>query len=208
MMRKHALILAALGLLGACFSTPTKRYFQIVPQDKDVQPHSSIAKALYVEPVRVDPLYDDFRIIYRVSPYELKYYATTFWAKKPDALFREAIGDYLSQKEGFPRVSLDVLQGDPEIVLRSNVRLVEEIDNPKVWFARLAMDLEFLEFKSGKTIVRHAFDRRMPLAARKSKYLPAVLSQILVDELNIAVRKLAEALAAKDGTAPLEYGDM
>jgi ABC-type uncharacterized transport system auxiliary subunit len=197
MMRKLALPVAAVALLAACFSTPTKRYFQIMAIDTNPQPHAAIGKALYVEPVRVDPLYDDFRVIYRVSPYELKYYSSAFWAKKPDALVREAASDYLSQKKGFSRVSIDVLQGDPEIVLRSNVRLLEEIDNPKVWYGRLAMDLEFLEFKSGKSLVKYGFDRKMPLVARDSRHLPAVISAILVEELDVAVRKLAEALASK-----------
>jgi hypothetical protein len=92
---------------------------------------------------------------------------------------------------------IDVLQGDPEIALRSNVRLVEEIDNPNVWFGRLAMDLEFLEFKTGRTIVKHTFDRRLPLEARKVRFLPGVLSGILITELDVAVKKLAEALAAR-----------
>lgn len=197
MMRKHAFLLAAGLLLAACFTTPSKRYFQIVPQDKDPLPHPAIGKILYIEPVRVDPLYDDYRIIYRITPYELKYYASVFWAKKPDALFREAIGDYLGRKEGFARVTIDVLQGDPEIVLRSSVRLIEELDNPDAWFGRLAMDLEFLDFKSGKTAVRYSFDRRLPLGEKKTQFLPAVLSRILVDELDVAVRKLADALTAK-----------
>ena len=197
MMRKLVLPLAAVLLLAACLSSPGKHYFQIVPMDKDAEYHPKIGRPLYVEPVRVDPLYDDYRVIYRVSPYELRYYSTVFWAKKPDALFREAISDYLLRKEGFPRVQMDILQGEPVIALRANVRLIEEIDNPKVWFGRLAMDLEFLDFKSGKTIVRHSFDKRVQLGARKVQYLPAVLSGILVDELDVAVRKLAEALAAK-----------
>jgi ABC-type uncharacterized transport system auxiliary subunit len=197
MMRKHALTLAAVLLLSGCFSTAAKRYFQIVPMDKSTEPHSRVGKVLYVEPVRVDPLYDDFRVIYRVSPFELKYYSHAFWAKKPDALFREAVSDYLIRKKGFPRVMLDILQGDPEIILRSNVRLVEEIDNPKVWYGRLAMDLEFLEFKTGQSILKHSFDRYMPLGARKVQFLPAVLSAILVEELDTAVRKLAETLEAK-----------
>ncbi|HPW17017.1 MAG TPA: ABC-type transport auxiliary lipoprotein family protein [Candidatus Aminicenantes bacterium] len=196
-MRKPALPFVAIVLLAACFSTPAKRYFQIVALDADPRPHPAIGKALYVEPVRVDPLYDDFRVIYRISPYELKYYSSVFWAKKPDALLREAVGDYLGWKKGFTRVSLDVLQGDPEIVLRSSVRLIEEIDNPNVWYGRLAMDLEFLEFKSGKSLAKYAFDRRMPLASRDSRHLPAVLSAILAQELDVAVGKLAEALAAR-----------
>lgn len=199
MMRKLAVPLGLILLLAGCFSTPAKRYFQIVAMDLDAQPHAPIGKVIYVEPVRVDPLYDDFRVIYRVSPYELKYYTSVFWAKKPDALFREAISDYLIKKEGFPRVMIDVLQGDPEISLRSNIRLVEEIDNPNVWFARLAMDLEFLEFKTGRTIVKHSFDRRLPLEARKVRFLPGVLSGILTTELDVAVKKLAEALAASRG---------
>jgi ABC-type uncharacterized transport system auxiliary subunit len=197
MMRKLAGPLVSIILLAGCFSTPAKRYFQIVAMDLDARPHALIGKAIYVEPVRVDPLYDDFRVIYRVSPYELKYYTSVFWAKKPDALFREAISDYLIQKGGFPRVMIDVLQGDPEIALRTNVRLLEEIDNPTTWFARLAMDLEFLEFKTGRTIVKHTFDRRLPLEARKVRFLPGVVSGILVAELDVAVRKLAEALAVQ-----------
>lgn len=197
MMRKAALSLAIVFLLAGCLSTPNKRYIQIVAVDRDAQPHPRIDKALYVEPVRVDPLYDDFRVIYRVSLFELKYYSSVFWAKKPDALFREAMGDYLLRKEGFRRVTFDVLQGDPEFVLRSSIRLIEEIDNPKVWFGRLAMDLEFLEFKTGRSLAKHSFDRRTQLGARKVQFLPAVLSGILVEELDVAVKKLAEALAAK-----------
>ena len=197
MMRKLAIPLLSMFLAAGCLSTPSKRYFQIVAMDLDAQPHPLIGKVVYIEPVRVDPLYDDFRVIYRVSPYELKYYSSVFWAKTPDDLFREAISDYLIRKAGFPRVMIDVLQGEPEIALRTNVRLLEEIDNPDVWYARLAMDLEFLEFKSGKTIVRHTFDRKMPLEARKVRFLPGVLSGMLVEELDIAVRKLADALAAQ-----------
>ena len=197
MMRKLAIPLLSMLLVAGCLSAPTKRYFQIVAMDLDAQPHPPIGKVVYVEPVRVDPLYDDFRVIYRVSPYELKYYSTVFWAKTPDDLVREAISDYLIRKAGFPRVMIDVLQGEPEIALRTNVRLIEEIDNPNVWYARLAMDLEFLEFKSGRSIVRHTFDRRMPLEARKAGFLPGVISGILVNELDAAVQKLAEALQRK-----------
>lgn len=198
MMRKLALPLAAVLLLAGCFSSsPNKRYFQIVALEQDAEPHPKVDRPLYIEPVRVDPLYDDFRVIYRVSPFELKYYSSVFWAKKPSDLFREAMSDYLLRKGGFPRVTLDILQGDPAIVLRSNVRLIEEIDNPEVWFGRLAMDLEFLEFKTGTQIVAHSFDKRLPLGIRKVQYLPSVLSRILVEELDVAVRNLAEALAAK-----------
>ena len=197
MMRKLACPLALILLLAGCFSTPNKKYFQIVATDKDALLHPKIDRALYIEPARVDPLYDDYRVIYRVSIYELKYYSTAYWAKKPNDLIREAMSEYLRHKAGFSRVTMDVLQGDPQLVLRSTVRLIEEIDNPNVWFGRLAMDLDFLDFKTGQILVHHPFDRRLPLAARRSEFLPAVLSGILVEELDIAVGQLAGVLAGK-----------
>ncbi len=201
MMRKLVFPLAAILLLAGCFSTPSKRYFQIVAMDKDAELHPKIGKALYIEPVRVEPLYDDFRVIYRVSPYEIKYYSSVFWANKPDGLIREAMRDYFVRKGGFPLVTVDVLLGDPAISLRSNLRLIEEIDNPTVWFGRLAMDLEFVDFKTGAVLARHLFDRRLPLAARQSKLLPSVVSQILVEELDVVIRMLAEAMQAKESAA-------
>jgi len=196
MTRKLALPLAAILVLAGCFSTPSKRYFEVVAMDRDAQLHPKIGRPLYIEPVRVDALYDDFRIIYRVSPYELKYYSSVFWAKKPDALIREATRDYLVIKQGFSRVLLDVLEGEPAVVLRMNVRLIEEIDNPAVWFGRLAMDIEYLDFKSSDVLLKHSFDRRAALAARRSQYLPAVISQILAEELDVSVRKLAAVIGS------------
>ena len=196
-MRKLALPLALIVLLAGCFSTPSKKYFQIVAMGKDALPHPKIDRILYIEPVRVDALYDDFRVIYRVSPYELKYYSSVYWAKKPDGLVREAMRDYIVRKEGFSRVTLDVLEAEPALVLRSTIRIVEEIDNPNVWFGRLAMDLEFLDFKSGAILAGHTFDKRLPLPARRSEFLPAIVSELLAQELDVAVQKLADALAAK-----------
>ncbi len=206
-MRKAALLLLSLTLLAGCMSVPSKRYFQLMIQDIDGPRLSRIDKTLYIEPARVDPLYDDFRIIYRVSPYELKYYTHGFWAKKPDALFREAMANYFLKRQVFPRVILDVLQADPEIVLRTNIRILEEIDNPDVWFARLAMDWEFLEFKTGQTILRYTFDRKLPLKEKKVGFLPDSLSLILREELERASLELVRIFQEKEKrTLPLNPG--
>ena len=199
-MRKAALLTLAFLLLAGCMTVPSKRYFQfnLAPGPEDLM-HPMVGKVLYVEPVRIDPLYDDFRILYRVSSYQIGYYSYDFWAKKPDALIRETIGGYLDKMGGFSRVALDVLLVNPEITLRSNIRVIEEIDTPKVWFGRLAMDLEFLEFKSGRSLVKNSFDRRLPLAAQKVRFLPAAISTILREELDKTVTILAEYLQEKNG---------
>ncbi len=195
---KKTLILALVPLLLAgCMSVPSKRYFQILILDSDGPYGPGIDKTLYIEPLRIDPLYGDTRIVYRVTPYELKYYSYGFWAKEPDVLFREAMADFFSNRQIFPRVILDVLKGEPEVVLRSSIRIVEELDNPDVWYARLAMTLEFLEFKSGRSLLLYNFDRKSRLPEKKVAHLPSTLSTILEEELGRSARELHRILQEK-----------
>jgi hypothetical protein len=197
-MKKVMFVILPILLVAGCMTVPSKRYFQILILDADRPPLPKIEKTLYIEPTRIDPLYDDTRIVYRVSPYELKYYSYGFWAKKPDILFREAMADFFAKRGVFPHVTLDVLKGDPEIVLRPSIRIVEEIDDPDVWHARLAMTLEFLEFKSGESLLVFNFDRKSHLPEKKVRALPGVLSRILEEELERAVGVLTRLMEKKE----------
>jgi ABC-type uncharacterized transport system auxiliary subunit len=196
-MKKTLTFVLPILLLAGCMSVPSKRYFQILILDTDGPPVPTIEKTLYLEPVRVDPLYDDTRIVYRVTPFEIQYYSYGYWAKRPDALFREAMADFFVKRNAFRRVTLDVLRGDPEILLRSSIRILEEIDNPNVWYGRLAMTLEFLDFKSGRSLLVINFDRKMQLLEKQVRALPAALSRILEEELVRATVELARVLDGK-----------
>ncbi len=196
-MKKVLTLILPILLLAGCMSVPSKRYFQILIEETDGRSVPTIEKTLYLEPVRVDPLYDDTRIVYRVSPFEIQYYSYGYWAKRPDALFREAMAGFFAKRNAFHRVTMDVLQGDPEILLRSNIRILEEIDNPDVWYGRLAMTLEFLDFKSGQSLLLIKFDRKSQLLEKKVRALPAALSRILEEELVRATVELARVLEGR-----------
>ncbi len=196
-MKKVLTLILPILLLAGCMSVPSKRYFQILIEETDGRSVPTIEKTLYLEPVRVDPLYDDTRIVYRVSPFEIQYYSYGYWAKRPDALFREAMAGFFAKRNAFHRVTMDVLQGDPEILLRSNIRILEEIDNPDVWYGRLAMTLEFLDFKSGQSLLLINFDRKSQLLEKKVRALPAALSRILEEELVRATVELARVLEGR-----------
>jgi ABC-type uncharacterized transport system auxiliary subunit len=196
-MKKILVLALPILLLAGCMSVPSKRYFQILIEETDGLSVPTIERTLYLEPVRVDPLYDDTRIVYRVSPFEIQYYSYGYWAKRPDALFREAMAGFFAKRNAFHRVTIDVLQGDPEILLRSNIRILEEIDNPDVWYGRLAMTLEFLDFKSGQSLLLINFDRKSQLLEKKVRALPAALSRILEEELVRATVELARVLEGR-----------
>ncbi len=196
-MKKIAIALAAVIVLGGCGSTHAKRYFEI----RSVAPAEAalpkIAKRLLVQMPSVDALYDDTRILYRVTPFEIEYYPYEFWAEKPGKQIASAVADFLVKKEVFQAVETDPARIEPDIVLRSRVHAVEEIDNPDTWLARLAMDYQFIDAKTGETLASAAFDRSSQIAKAHVGTLPAALSRILEEEIAKGVWELARTLEKK-----------
>jgi len=198
-MRKAAILLLVAVLLAGCGTTQTKRYFQIKSIAVAEPALPKIDRRLVIEPAAVDPLYDDIRIIYRVSPFEVKYYPYEFWAEKPGRLVAEAMAEFLAVKKVFPEVhrgNAGLAKEPPDLVLRSRVRVLEEIDSPNAWQARLAADLAFVDFKTGTTVASASFDRKESMG-RQVGSLPATVSGILDEELGKLVWELARALEKK-----------
>jgi len=196
-MRKAAFCILTAVLMIGCGSTHARRYFEIRSVAPGEPALPKIERRLLVEAPSVDPLYDDIRILYRVSPFELKYYPYEFWAEKPEKQIGAAMAEYFGKKKVFPAVSRDPRMERPEIVLKSRLHAIEEIDNSDVWQARLAMDLEFVDVKTGKPIISWTFDRKGQMAKGHVGDLPVVLSRILEEELAKATWELARTLEKK-----------
>jgi len=193
-MRKAAIAVLCLILFGACGSTHARRYFQIrsVAAEEPVLPR--IERRLAVEPAAVDALYDDIRIVYRLSPFEVKYYPYEFWVEKPGKQVTDATAEFLARKKAFAAVARGQLREEGDLILRSRLRVLEELDNPAAWQARLAMDFEFADAGTGRTLLVWSFDRKGPMAAKNVGLFPAACSKILEEELIKAVIELARVL--------------
>lgn len=179
-----------LTFLQGCVSSPGKRYYQLATEaGKDLP---ALDKVLLVKAVDVEPVYNDYRLVYRLSPYELNYYSYQFWVKKPGPLVRDAMVEYLSRSGCFEKVITRFLEGEPHYMLKAKVKTMEEYDRQDAWFARLAMEIEVSTLKEGKVILLHSFDRRKQLSGKKVEKLPMALSVLLEEELTKVVHKLAQ----------------
>jgi ABC-type uncharacterized transport system auxiliary subunit len=187
-MKKTVLLIFLAASLWACFSaSPDKTYLQLHLEAAGAPP-SVFDKALFIDRIVVDELYDDFRIIYRVTPFEINYYAYSFWAEKPARMVRDTLEHYFVEKKTFRRILPDATRGEPDWILRSTIHAIEEIDAVTSWSARLAMELEMVEAKTGATLAARRFDRREPIGRKDVAAVPPVLSRILVEELDAFLR--------------------
>ena len=193
-MRKYSVIVLLILVLSGCMSSPPRRYYQLYLGDKEEPGERTIGKTILIERIDVDDLYDDFRVVYRVSPYQLNYYSYEFWADKPAKLIRDSITHYLLRKNIFQKVIQEISSGEPDILWKSKIHFVEEIDSTEAWYARLSMEIELVDFKSKERLYYNQFDRRERLATKSVTLVPVVLSKILEEELGKVVRDLFQEL--------------
>lgn len=194
----RCLLIFAVTLITGCMSSSGgKKYYQLfLPVQVDhlvgnQETDPRLNKIVMVQPVAINDVYNDYRIVYRTSPYEVSFYSYKFWIKKPDKLVYDSIRDYWTGNHVFKRVISGYSQAEPDWLVKPTVYVIEEVDRPNVWYAHLKMDFEVKEFKSGKTLLIHRFNRREPMTDRKVDKLPAALSKLLKEELDALVEKLS-----------------
>lgn len=177
-----------------CSASHAKRYFQLYMLPDENMPLAKIPKTLLVQTVETDTAYDDYRIVYKISPYELNYYAYEFWVKNPGGVIRDAICDFLSRAGAFDRVIKTFSEANPDYILEAVVDVIEEYDFPDRWFAHLKMSIKIKDFLTNETILVHRFDRMEKLTEKKVEKVPVVISTILEEELSIMMSHLAEKI--------------
>ncbi len=193
-MKKTCVMVLLILFLGGCMSSPARKYYQLHLAGEEVTISKTIDKAVLVEPIDIDDLYDDYRIVYRLSPFELNYYSYEFWADKPAKLIRDSITHYLMKKNVFQKVTQEISRGDPDILWKSKVHSIEEIDNPDFWYARLAMEAELVDFKSKERLYFYQFDRQEKLPAKSIAMVPVILSKILEEELEVIIGDISKRM--------------
>jgi ABC-type uncharacterized transport system auxiliary subunit len=195
------IILATLGLIiisGCMTTTGEKKYYQLYLSPNTNTTGTTAAKIdniLLVAKVKVEDIYNDYRVVYRTSPYHLNYYSYHFWIKKPEKIVRDAITDYLSKGKHFKSVITEFSGGMPDLILNASVHIMEEYDRKEAWLARLKMDIEIKDFKSRKRVLLHSFDRNISMPGKNVAQLPIYISRILKEELDSVIKQLEEKLS-------------
>jgi uncharacterized lipoprotein YmbA len=197
------ILLILIGLVwgltsGGCISSSVgKEYYQLyLPTGPGLAGDESAApqgeRVLLVEAVEVESIYNDYRMVYKTSPYHLNYYTYNYWIKKPGVLIRNSLVDYFSARRVFQKVITGLTEGEPDLQLKAMVHILEEYDGPVVWSARLKMDIEIKDFKSGEQVLFHSFDRQKQMKNKTVEQFPVAISMILQEELDKVIDRLVK----------------
>ena len=142
-------------------------------------------------------------MIIRKSSYKVKYYPFKQWTKTPEELIEDTIIHYYKSSYFFSHVVDEHSSMEPDIVMRIHADALEMTYEDKQWYARMALDIEFVDSDTEKVFLTHLFDRKMKIEGRKPKYVPEKISEILKEELVKIIEKLKKFTLSS--TAPYSF---
>jgi ABC-type uncharacterized transport system auxiliary subunit len=158
-------------------------YFDLQTEIPENQGNFKMDKVLLIDDVEINQTYRDYRIVYRESPFQVKYYNFASWSKTPDELIKDAVLDFWKKRSLFKKVNTYGSDDDSDWTMKIRIDAIEKCYVQKNWYVRLAMGAELVDSKNDENLLTHSFDRKMKLASNKIRYIPEIVVKILHEEL-------------------------
>lgn len=194
-----ALPVALFLSLQACGSIPETYYYTVAPLSLNAmkgeapRAQDNNAIVLGVESFSAEALYDDDRIIYRESPYEVKYYHYRRWAATPRQLVTEEVRKRLQASGMFQNEVSYPASQHVDYVLQGRIASFEEWDRGAEWFGRVAFTAQLYDPISRKVVWSEIFEAE----TRAEKRVPTAVVEAIGKSLEKCIVALQQALPAQ-----------
>ena len=207
---------------GSLFGkVPVKQYY-VMNYVPSVDTGNSVGRAypytLRLRELDIEEAYARTQLVYRQSPFELRYYTYKFWAVKPNRMVTDLIRNHIVSSNLVNHVVLRYDESHkPDYELSGNIEAIEEYDSDQLWFAHLALRLSLVRLSDGTAIYSRQFDNRKKVFRYSPEAVVQELSAILEYIMNQAVndmdtvfaeeKKLSQTASDKSDTLKTETKD-
>lgn len=187
-------------LLSACGGVPQTFYYTLAEApaasgESAGNHQNQLAVALGVERFAAAAIYEEDRLIYRESPFEVKYDHYRRWAARPAQLVTDEIIKQLAARGLFRHVTSYPTAVPVDFIVRGRLLAFEEWDRGEQWFGRVAMSVQLYQASSQRLLWSGTLSHESPAQERR----PAAVAQAISTSLRQCVDELAAALALELG---------
>jgi ABC-type uncharacterized transport system auxiliary subunit len=179
-MNRRLVRIAALaaGLLSGCGAARPSKYYQLtVPGDSGTATERSpYAVTLLLGPLRASHLYREDHIVYSSSGANMGTYEYQRWAEPPTEMLVDVLLRDLRASGRYRAV--DVLRSNShgDYILYGRLYDFKEISGAQM-MARVTVDLELRETKSGSTVWTHYYSHDEPVTGKDISAVVAALDR-------------------------------
>ena len=194
--------LAAVVLfLGGCGAARPSKYYQLTipgdaPAGQEVDPKPM---TLLVGTLLASDLYREDRIVYSTAGQEMGTYEYQRWAEPPTEMIQEVLLRELRSSGHYRAVFAHRSDANGDFLLRGRLYDFKEVSG-NAMAARLTVDFEMRDLKSGSTVWTHYYHRDEPV---NGKDVPAVVAA-LNKNVQRSVKEVLESLDQYFASHPLK----
>jgi ABC-type uncharacterized transport system auxiliary subunit len=186
------------ALIGGCSVTtprPEVRHYTLVLTVPEA--HSRPAKtSLVVRPFTAHDPYNQERIVYRSSSYQLDFYNYHRWAASPAEQVTDWTRRYLAETGLFAKV-FPTSNGSADLALGGRIRQIEEVDHEQTWDALLSIDFWLTRSDQHTPFWFQSYTATRQATKRNPEAIAEALSRNLEDILGRLTADLTSIVATQ-----------
>ncbi len=149
----------------------------------------------------IEEAYARPQIVYRQTPFELRYYVYKLWAVKPSRMVTDLVYKHLVSSNVVSHIIRRYDEGlKPDYELAGTVEAIEEYDSDELWFAHLALRFSLIRLSDGRTIYTRDFDNRKQVYKYSPEAVVQEMSAILEFIMDQTVQDLGAVFEKEKGS--------
>lgn len=203
-----AISVTILLAIGGCGSVPSKQFYILnyLPSPaRDRLYQGPYPYTIRLREFDIEEAYNRPQIVYRQSPFQLKYYVYQVWAVKPTRMITDLVHKHLITANMVSNLIRRFDQGPkPDFELSGNIEAIEEYDSEELWFAHLCVRLNLIRIKDGRTIYTRRFDHRKKVFQHEPEYVIREMSSLMEYIMTQAIHDIDVKLAQEMGITSSE----
>ena len=192
-----ASVVLAAGLLGGCGSARPSKYYELtIPGNSAAAPDAAVYPVrLLIGPMHASHLYREDRIVYSSHAEEMGTYDYHRWAVPPAEMLEDVLLRNLRSSGRFRDVDIERSNSRGDYVLTGHLYDFEEISAAPL-MARLTMDLQLRETRTGSTVWTHYYSYDESVEGKDVNAVVAALDKNAQKCMNEVKASLEEYFAA------------
>lgn len=191
-----------------CSKVPVKQFYVLnyVPSvTRDRLNPSAYQCTFRLKTFDVEEAYTRPQIVYRQSPFQLRYYVYRVWAVKPERMITDLFHKHLMAANLVSNVVRRFDEGHkPDYEITGIVESIEEYDSEEFWFAHIGMRINLIRIRDGRTMYSRRFDHRKRVFQHEPEYVVREMSALMEYIFTQAIHDFDAILSSEFGTPQAE----
>jgi ABC-type uncharacterized transport system auxiliary subunit len=174
-----AAVLATLALIiCGCGAVPQSKYYELqVPRETNsAAAPGAFPVTLLVGPLKASHFYREDRLVYATDTEQMGTYQMQRWAAPPTEMLRDLLWRTLRASHRYDGVHLLTSSSHGDFILEGNLYDFKEVSGANL-LARVNLELELREMKSGAIVWTHECDHDEPVSGKEVSAVVAALDQ-------------------------------